>query len=296
MYKFFSCFIWRIAVAFCICAPGAFCQTSFDLDKRAGHYFLTTTVNGLPDTDIFVETGFSGLTLNEDNFDKLFASSSLEKVVFDEDAKMRFDNSTNDVVGSYFGKVPVGGLTYEGQIWVIKSYDKIALPIHKLKNASDTATSLVRLDFKNKTLDFVRRDDVELEKMKCYRIVRSVPYPTFEAKLELSDTYGNSGETTGNWIFDLGCGTPVFFFRKSIAPFVNANKFKVLPSRDKSGNAGGQGIYAQYCRIGDQKATAISIGITNRTSFDYALGCVGPSFFGKGAVILDFTHNLIYYK
>ena len=276
--------------------PGALCQTSFGLDKRDGHYFMSTTVNGVDDTEIFVETGFSALTLCEADYQRLLASSVIEALDLEPDKKLYMDHGVLDVVSAYDAKVRIGGLCYDGPVHVVKAYDKIAVPVHMLRNETDTAATLIRLDFKNKTMDYVRREAVDLDNLHLYNIVKYAPYPTFEATLQLSDTYGHSGEITGNWIFDLGSGTSIYFFRKCMARFIKENKFKVLRSKDKQGNAVGQGIFARYCKVGEQKAAGIPIGISNRLWFDYALGLVGPSFFNKGYVVIDPEKNKIYYK
>lgn len=79
-------------------------------------------------------------------------------------------------------------------------------------------------------------------------------------------------------------------------PALKENNFKIQTSRDKSGSIIGQGIFAGYCRIGGKSKTGFSIGITNKIEDTDELGCVGPSFFRNGTVILDLNNNLIYYK
>lgn len=285
-----------IAAALVINATPTYGQTSFKMEKKDGHYFMTTTMNGVPDTEIFIETGFAALTLSEDNYNRILSALDLEKVDFDEGKKLRTDRETLEVVDVRKGSVAIGSLSYDGLINVVKSFDMIAVPVHRLKNEADTAANLIVFDFKKKMLEYVSRNALNIKKLNSYPIVRYDPYPTFTAELELADTYGHEGEITGNWIFDLGNGTAVFFFRQSIAPFINRNKFKVLPARDRSGEIIGAGLFARYCKIGNQEVCGVSIGITNRVWFDYALGCVGPSFFTKGFVVIDPERNIIYYK
>ncbi len=285
-----------IAALFFICISDVCCQTSFKLASRDGHYFITTTVNGVPDTEIFVESGCSALLMNKTDFEKLFATLNLEKVEIDANYKLLTDKASYEVVNACKGRVPIGGLLYDGLILVTAELENIAVPVHLLKNDTDRSATLIQLDFKKKILCFVCRSDVDVDRLNSYRIVRYAPCPIFEAKLELSDTYGHHGDIVGSWILDLGCGSPVFFLRKNIAPFIKDNRFKVLPSKDKSGSIIGQGLFAQYCKIGEQKVTGISIGITNRTWEKFELGCVGPSFFSKGYIVFDPECNLIYYK
>ena len=110
------------------------------------------------------------------------------------------------------------------------------------------------------------------------------------------DASGHSLTKYGKFNFDLGNGSGVFFFRKSMLPALKENKFKIQTSRDKSGKIVGQGIFAGYCKIGEKSNTGFSIGITNKIEDTDELGCVGPSFFKNGIVVLDPNNHLIYYR
>lgn len=271
-------------------------QTSFKLTKEHGHYYTTATINGHENTPVFIETGFPGMTMSVEMYDSILASLPLEEVRNDDRDWLRGDRGKHRIVKRLKGKVPVGDLTFEGLVLVVEPYnDKVTLPANLLKNESDTAACLIRFDFKKNTLDYIRREDVDLEKMHTYTLVKYDPVPVFTSTLELSDTMGHHLEMSGDFAFDLGCGTSVFFFRKTMMPVLKENKFTIQEASDKQGNIVGQGLYAGYCRIGDKSKTGFSIGITNRISRYDELGCVGPSFFGKNAVILDRENGVIYY-
>ena len=272
---------------------------NFTLVKKNGHYFTEATINGNANTPVFVETGCSGMTLSVEMYDKLLASLPLDEIKTDEAEWLYSDRRKHRIIKRLRGKVPVGDLIYDGVVLVVDPYDdKVTIPVNLLKNESDTTACLIRFNFKKNTLDYVRREDVSLEKMRTYTLVRNDPMPIFTSTMELADTQGHNLSVSGNFNFDLGNGSSVFFFRNAMLPILKKNKITISTSRDKAGNIVGQGIFAGYCKIGDKSNTGFSIGITNN-KFDFGtgeLGCVGPSFFRNGTVILDPENNLIYYK
>ena len=279
------------------CAPEALCQSSFKLVKKNGHYYTDATVNGNDNTPIFVETGFSGMVVSMAWYNKILSTLPLEEIRLRKEEHLHTDRSTRRIVKLFKGKVPVGDLTYEGRVFVVDTNeDHVIVPVNLLKNEADTAASLIRFDFKKNVLDYVRHEDVSLDNMHKYVLVENDPMPIFVATMELSDASGHQLTKSGKFNFDLGNGSSVFFFRKSMFPALKENKFKVQASRDKSGNIIGQGIFAGYCKIGDKTNTGFSIGITNKIENTDELGCVGPSFFKNGIVILDPANNLIHYK
>lgn len=279
------------------CTPEALCQSSFKLVKKNGHYYTETAVNGNASTPIFVETGFHGMVVSEDCYNKLLASLPLYEITLDKEEHLHTDRTTRRIAKLLKGKVPVGDLTYEGRIFVVDTDEEyVTLPVNLLKNETDTTKSLIRFDFKKNVLDFVSRQEVNLNKMHTYTLVENDPMPIFEATMELSDASGHQLTKSGKFNFDLGNGSGVFFFRKTMLPALKENKFKLQASRDKSGNIIGQGVFAAWCKIGDKSNTGFSIGITNKIEDTDELGCVGPSFFKNGIVILDPDNHLIYYK
>ena len=279
------------------CTPGALCQSSFKLVKKNGHYYTAASINGNAATPVFVETGFSGMVVSEEWYDKILASLPLEEITLDKERHLHTDRTTRRIAKLLKGRVPVGDLIYEGRVFVVDTDEEyVTLPVNLLKIEADTTASLIRFDFKKNVLDFVRPGDVGLDKMRTYTLVSNDPMPIFVAKMELSDASGHSLTKYGKFNFDLGNGSGVFFFRKSMLPALKENKFKIQTSRDKSGKIVGQGIFAGYCKIGEKSNTGFSIGITNKIEDTDELGCVGPSFFKNGIVVLDPNNHLIYYR
>lgn len=290
--------VFAFALVLGCCGQSAWGQTSFKMTKENGHYYTTATINGKADIPVFIETGYPALTVSLDRYDELLASLPLEEIELEQVEWLRGDRAKHRIHKKLKGKVPVGDLVFEGFVYVVDPYDdRVTVPANLLKSEADTTVCLIRFDFKKNTLDYIRRDAADLTKMHTYRLVEFDPMPIFVSTMELSDASGHDLEITGNFNFDLGCGSSVFFFRNTMLPVLKENKFKIQTATDRAGNVIGHGIFAGYCKIGDKSKTGFSIGITNKTFWeDDQLGCVGPSFFQNGTVILDPANDLIYYR
>lgn len=290
-------FVFAVLAIAAIVPVTANCRTSFKLEKDKGHYFIDATVNGNASTPVLIQTGFDGITMNLDTYNKILASSPLEEIKLDKEETFNYDNKEHRIVKLLKGNVSIDGLNYNGRVLVLDSDDEyMAVPVNMLRDDADPQACLICFDFKKKTLDFIRPEDASLEGMHTFRLVESEPMPVFVSTLELTDDQGHNLTTTGRFNFDLSNGTGLFLYRKPMLPTLKKNKFNILTSTDKSLNTVGQGIYARYCKIGKKINKGISVGITNRIAFDKNLGSVGPSFFKNGTVILDPTNKLIYYK
>lgn len=289
--------VFAIVLGFVFCVPSVYSQSSFLLVKKNGHYYTDATINGNANTPIFVETGFHGMVVSVEWYNKILATLPLKEIKLQKEEHLHTDRTTRRIVKLFKGKVPVGDLMYEGRVFVVDTNeDYVTIPVNLLKNEADSTACLIRFDFKKNVLDYVRKEDVNLGKMHQYTLVENDPMPIFEATLELSDALGHQLTKLGKFNFDLGNGSSVFFFRRTMLPALKENNFKIQTSRDKTGDIIGQGIFAGYCKIGDKSKTGFSIGITNKIEDTDELGCVGPSFFQNGTVILDPNNNLIYYK
>ena len=267
------------------------------LVKKNGHYYTDATINDNAIIPIFVETGFHGMVVSVEWYNRILATLPLKEIKLQKEEHLHTDRTTRRIVKLFKGKVPVGDLMYEGRIFVVDTNeDYVTIPVNLLKSEADSTVCLIRFDFKKNVLDYVRKEEASLGKMHQYTLVENDPMPIFEATIELSDALGHQFTKFGKFNFDLGNGSSVFFFRRTMLPALKENNFKIQTSRDKSGDIIGQGIFAGYCKIGNKSKTGFSIGITNKIEDTDELGCVGPSFFQNGTVILDPNNNLIYYK
>lgn len=272
-------------------------QTSFQMTYKEGGYFITTSINNHDNIEIFVASGFHGIIVSEDDYGRLFVDSLYQTV--DSDIKGIKDFYRRHPVSKVkYGKVSIGDLSYQGNIYVVDKWSKINIPMYLLKNEKDTTAHLVRLDFKQGTLDFVRQEAISKTNMHQYKMVESSPLPIIETTLFLSDTYGHLGSIEGRFLFNLNSGSPLYLCVRnpSALNFIRKNKFRILPAKDTSGNDIGKGIFAAVCQVGERKRRKVSTGVGGRINLPNVLGCIGPSMFRKSYVIIDSQNHVIYYE
>lgn len=288
--------IKRCVFIFFICNPLiALSQTSFTMSQDLGHYYINTAVNGHDNVKILVASRLRGILINENDYKTLFVDS-LYKTVKSTYSEFKHSKGKLSIIKIKYGKVLIGDLSYTGNIYVVDStYSKIGVPIHRLKNEKDSTAYMARLNFGKRTLDFVGQDTIEAIKMHEFKMIESSPEPVIETTLYLTDDNGKSGNIKGNFIFDLGNASPLYLCTKnpSTRSFIKGNGFKVSPATDKSGKNVGRGIYAGYCKVGENAIRHVTIGLTNMSD---AIGYIGPSFFKKDYVIIDTKNNIIYYE
>ncbi len=272
-------------------------QTSFQMTYKEGGYFITTSINNHDNIEIFVSSGFPGIIVSEDDYGRLFVDSLYQTVDSDITGIKDFYRR-HPVSKVKYGKVSIGDLSYQGNIYVVDKWSKINIPMYLLKNEKDTTAHLVRLDFKQGTLDFVRQEAISKTNMHQYKMVESSPLPIIETILFLSDTYGHLGSIEGRFLFNLNSGSPLYLCVRnpSALNFIRKNKFRILPAKDTSGNDIGKGIFAAVCQVGERKRRKVSTGVGGRINLPNVLGCIGPSMFRKSYVVIDSKNHIMYYE
>ncbi len=272
-------------------------QTSFQMTYKDGRYFITTSLNGRDNIEILVASGFHGIIVSEDDYGRLFVDSLYQTVDSDITGIKNF-YGRDSVTKVKYGKVYIGDLSYQGNIYVVDKWSKINIPMYLLKNEKDTTAHLVRLDFKQGTLDFVSQETISETNMHQYKMMESSSLPIIETTLFLSDTYGHLGSVEGRFLFNLNSGTPLYLCVRnpSALNFIRKNKFRILPAQDKAGNEVGKGILAAVCQVGERKRRKVAIGVGGRMNLPNVLGCIGPSMFRKSCVIIDSKNHIIYYE
>ncbi len=272
-------------------------QTSFQMTYKEGGYFITTSINNHDNTEIFVASGFHGIIVSEDDYGRLFVDS-LYQTVDSDIAGIKNFYGRDSVTKVKYGKVSIGDLSYQGNIYVVDKYSKINIPVHLLKNEKDSTAYLARLDFDQETLDFVRQEAISKTNMHQYKMVESSPLPIIETTLFISDTYGHLGRVEGRFLFNLNSGSPLYLYIRnpSALNFIRKNKFRVLPAKDRAGNDVGYGISTAVCQVGERKRRKATIGVIGRINLPNVLGCVGPSLFRKSYVVIDSKNHIMYYE
>ena len=234
-------------------------QTSFQMTYKEGGYFITTSINNHDNIEILVASGFHGIIVSEDDYDRLFVDS-LYQTVDSDIAGIKDFYRKHPVSKVKYGKVSIGDLSYQGNIYVVDKWSKINVPVY----------------------------------LHQYKMMESSPLPIIEATLFISDTYGHLGSVEGRFLFNLNSGSPLYLCVRnpSALNFIRKNKFRILPAQDKAGNEVGKGILAAVCQVGERKRRKVAIGVGGRINLPNVLGCIGPSMFRKSYVVIDSKNHI----
>ena len=99
-------------------------QTSFQMTYKEGGYFITTSINNHDNIEIFVSSGFPGIIVSEDDYGRLFVDSLYQTVDSDITGIKDFYRR-HPVSKVKYGKVSIGDLSYQGNIYVVDKWSKI---------------------------------------------------------------------------------------------------------------------------------------------------------------------------
>ena len=72
--------VFAIVLGFMCCVPSVYSQSSFLLVKKNGHYFTDATINDNANTPIFVETGFHGMVVSVEWYNRILATLPLKEI------------------------------------------------------------------------------------------------------------------------------------------------------------------------------------------------------------------------
>ena len=93
-------------------------QTSFKMANKGSDYYINTMVNGHDSVWIFVESGIPGLLISEKDYNTLFTDSLFEQVNTGY-TEIKFRHGSHNVSKIKNGKVLIGDLSYQGNIYII---------------------------------------------------------------------------------------------------------------------------------------------------------------------------------
>lgn len=85
---------------------------------KEGDYFITSSMNNHENVEMFVESGLPGILINEHDYSRFFVDS-LYQTIDSGYFEIKFLHGSHSVSKIKYGKVYIGDLSYEGNIYVI---------------------------------------------------------------------------------------------------------------------------------------------------------------------------------
>lgn len=280
-----------------LCVLNIQAQSHYKLYKSDGHFYFNGQMNETDVDSILLETGCRYIMCNEAFFNEISKTAAFEpdSVEFTHAKSYRKDYAVQSV---HRGRIKLGGFYYDDKIIVLKDFKQLLLPIHLLRHEhkDETQGLLICLNFKNLTMDFVSRDEANLQDKNTFRIVELLPRPIIEVSLEIKDEKQTTGAMMTRLNFDLGSGNYISLFGRhpKVANWIKNSNFRIKTTYQLNGKKAGKGIFATKCSVGELSCKNIPINILNWSVKDMD-GLIGPSFFGNRSVYIDSAKGLIYY-
>jgi hypothetical protein len=267
---------------------------SFDLVKRNGHFYTSSTLNGVP-VDIMIESGTPALMLSVDFYDKNKSTLSLD--LKEASHKMRFLNQVYDIKFSGQGKLKFGNVVYDGPVFVLDGKTDVSLPIQYLKNPND-GCSIVEINLPANKLSLLSKGNLDVANYQSFpiRLKELGNMPVVSTELFL--TIGSKNVSAmGDFIFDLGNGSLLFLMKQheAIKTMIEENKIELKEARNMQGKVVAEGIFADNLTICGRKYSEVSIGVTDKLKSTKEAGFLGVKFMTM-PIILDFGEKKMYIK
>lgn len=293
--------MFRIAfltfLSFILCVPHIQAQSHFKLYKSDGHFYFNGQMNETQVDSILLETGCRYIMCNDSFFNEISKTAAFEpdSVEFTHVKSYGMEYAVQSV---HRGRIKLGDFYYEDKIIVLKDFKHLLLPIHLLRpeHKDETQEPLICFNFEKLTMDFMSRDEVNLQDKNSFRIVELLPRPIIEASLEIKDEKRTSGRITARLNFDLGSGNYISLFGRhpKVNNWIKNTEFWIKTTYHLNGKKAGKGIFATRCSVGELSRKNIPIKIIDWSVKDLD-GLIGPSFFGNRDVYLDTSNGMIYY-
>ncbi len=298
-------FLFASAVLFTAFTSAQENEETFTTFKEGGHYFITSSINGKPETPIMLESGTPALFV-----DSAFAVStgcvdisdypSSKKNLSLNGIKFRITNEGE-------GKVRIGKKTiFEGPVFILADYENpyhVTVPIHLLHNEADEGSRIVKVDLAEDRLQMMSKaslKEADLKNLSSYRITYKtyMHMPAVKSVLKIEEG-GKQRTLKGKYYIDLGNAEVLFLVEK------NKNTTKFLESNSDmslheavapNGYVVGRYIWADKCTICDMEFQDALIVVSPHFPPTQPEGAIGLKFLKEHPAIMDFDKKRLYLK
>ena len=280
-------------------------QETFKTFKESGHYFITASINGTPETPIMLESGTPALFV-----DSAFAVSTGCVDISQYPASDHMINLNGNkfrITNEGDGKVRIGKQTYyEGPVFIMADYDnpyKVAVPIHLLHNEADGGSRIVKFDIDDESLQMLSRASLkETDKNGygryriTYRTYKNMPAVKSVLKI---DEGGKVRTLKGKFYIDMGNAEVLFLVEKNknVTKFLESNPDMSLhEALAANGAVVGRYVLTDKCTICDMEFPDALVVVTPNFMGILPEGSLGLKFFKQHPSILDFDKKRMYVK
>ena len=298
-------FLFASAVLFTAFTSAQENEETFTTFKEGGHYFITASINGKPETPIMLESGTPALFV-----DSAFAVStgcvdisdypSSKKNLSLNGIKFRITNEGD-------GKVRIGKKTiFEGPVFILADYENpyhVTVPIHLLHNEADEGSRIVKVDLAEDRLQMMSKaslKEADLKNLSSYRITYKtyMHMPAVKSVLKIEEG-GKQRTLKGKYYIDLGNAEVLFLVEKNknTTKFLESNPdMSLQEALAPNGAVVGRYVLTDKCTICDMEFPDALVVVTPNFMGILPEGSIGLKFFMQHPSILDFDKKRMYVK
>ena len=278
---------FSIVLLFIFCSTALSAQERFDLQRQGGHYYFTSSINDIP-VEIMLESGIPALLVGQSVYEACLQSDGL--TFQPSSQKIRLLNRLYDILCKADGEIMIGGVIYDGPVFVLKDYDGASVPMQYLKDPA-SKRAVLAIDLKNNYMQVGGVEKIPGGRKFRLSFDESLGFPLVAASARLITHEGRS-KLKGRLIVDFGNPSLLFLRKqhKSIGQAIEKGTIKLRDAYDKKGNLVAQGIYADQVSLFGQKYHDVSIGVTDKMQSLPHMGFLGIPFFSS-PVVFDFDRG-----
>ncbi len=267
----------------------------FTLEKESGHYYTTTTLNGI-ESRIMIESGIPALLISRQFYESHHKQFNLD--LKKSDKRMRLLHKQYDINFTAEGQIKIGNAIYIGPIFILDGDIVPLVPLQFLKNPVD-GSSIISLDLNNKKLSLHLNDELNRIAAQC----DSFPLKLSNDKMPIVNSTLNmhiankACTMQGDFIVDMGNGSLLFLMKQhhAVKQMINENELTLLEAKNPQGVVVAEGLYADTLTICGKSFEGVSLGVTDAMSSIKEAGFLGIKYFTT-STIFDFEAGKMYVK
>lgn len=295
MNKIVRYFLFSIFIIFANLLSASNTTIIYTLEKEAGHYYTTTTLNGI-ESRIMIESGIPALLIGKEFYHQHYDKFKLDLQRSTKKIRLLRNQYKIELMGH--GQIEIGNAIYNGTIFILDGDIVPLVPIQFLSNPLD-GSSIITLDLKNRKLLIYRNKDLNnlIDQYDTYPLYLSdKKMPVVNSTLNIN-VAGKECMMQGDFIVDMGNGAHLFLMKqhKAVKHLIKENNLKLQEAKNTQGIVVAEGLYADKLTICGKLFEHVSIGVTDTMTSIKEAGFLGLKFF-TSPTIFDFGKGKMYIK
>ena len=265
----------------------------FKLVKENGHFYFTSSVNGIK-AKLMFESGVPGFMMGDAFYEA--HKDSLKMDVKPCDEKIRYLGGLHNVkLSANWARIRIGRAIFEGPVKIVENDASLKFPIQMLHHATDSS-NIVWMDLKKSEFRIISRTRLQslVKKAQMMELgFNKWDMPTVKTTLTIKAD-GHQTSIEGVFIADMG-NASLLFINKSqpnVVKMLEDGRIDLKEARTKDGKISTEAFYADRLTICDRKFKGVTVGVNPFKSLD-EYGFLGVKFFDI-PTIFDFSDKKLY--